>query len=1330
MPEDADNHSPESQPEASSPANSTPSPVRKRRRFGRRILQLFLILLLLAAIFHRPLLHTGLRLALIEVAARQNVKLDVDFSGSIFTNLVLQNVRAYPTGAAPSPVEKITIESVRLDYSIPMLVRHGLSEFLRSYEIKNADLRLLAFPSEDEEEKRQKRSLARDLNNLLAQPALYADRVRVENFNIRVEAPDNVTEVQGFDLFAHPEQLGYLRVDRLKIPGLPVWENLSAETSYAQRNLYIRGLRLDEQLAINELNFDASQRAQKRGSIILKASAFGGTIQARLQGAQLAKPGENLESSYETDLDLEASNVDLTAATAYFGPEPVPIGVLKNLKLDVTGEPERPRTWTGFVSTTLSPPAGKLPAETISLMAKLDDGTAHITSGNADLGKGSISFTGTAQLPETVNALGKTEGDAKFQFDLPDLREITTSFRPQQPIAGSATGQGTLSVRDQQASGKVTLEARRLASKELSAGNVKVQADFSTPVGKPDQSPIKNFKSDVSASGTDLQFGTVKADSATVEGEVRDGGVRVKSGELIRGQNRMKLKGTYNIPQALLNLPRTLPPIDTELDFNIPDLASLGIQVKGETLAGSLTAQGSLRTVNKELQGEIDIKGSALSLGDFVAERLAGKITIANDVATIEELRLQIKGAANQVALTGKIGLNKPLPYEGAVLFLLKDMSVLQPLLAIFGVEEPVSGSLDLSIEGNGQLDPQMHEGEFRLAVDNGRFGEIDLKQVRLAGLYGPEFFESTELRLVSGNIALTGSLEWRDQKLRLRDIDLKQGTQQVLSGYAIIPFEPTSPGPLVPLDKRIAANLNIRELDIERLLASFGIKSPVTGTLTANLIAGGTFLKPTANLKIAARGVKSPTAPKFPGADIRLAANYADEELLLDAEAKLPDLQPLTIRGRLPLDLEATLQEKRLDPDLPLDLTVRLPRTSLAFLPKLVPAVQRIDGSVAIDARIAGTVANPRFSGSASARIDLVRIEGEGIPAIGRLAVDIAFTDQGLRIRTFRGEVAGGTFSLAGSVLVPRWFEPVFDLRLLSDDVLVRRDDAVTVRVDTDIRASGPLEQGAITGTVWVTQSRFFRDIDILPIGLPGRPKPRAPKSAPATGTFSIDQPPFSNWLFNVAIKTRPGDPFLIRGNLASGSALIDLRLGGSGEAPYLEGLIRVDNFVASLPFSRLNVTRGFITFSRDAPFEPQLDIQAESQIRDYRITANVYGSARDPQLSLSSEPPLPQQDIISLLATGTTTSELTGSPEILAGRAAVLLFQELSRKLFKNRGPTENIPILDRFKLDIGAVDNRTGRQELSASFKLGENFYLVGDVDVTGEFTGRIRYLVRFR
>jgi hypothetical protein len=76
------------------------------------------------------------------------------------------------------------------------------------------------------------------------------------------------------------------------------------------------------------------------------------------------------------------------------------------------------------------------------------------------------------------------------------------------------------------------------------------------------------------------------------------------------------------------------------------------------------------------------------------------------------------------------------------------------------------------------------------------------------------------------------------------------------------------------------------------------------------------------------------------------------------------------------------------------------------------------------------------------------------------------------------------------------------------------------------------------------------------------------------------------------------------------------------------------------------------------------------------------------------------------------------------------VLVLEQLYRKVFKKRPSAAKDPFLDRFKMDLGAVDSRTGRQEVSATFRLGDNLYLVGDLDVTGEFTGRLRYLIRFR
>src|SRR4051812_36588731 len=113
------------------PARKVAAPAKPRPRgWFRRGLKWVGIFLLIVAIFHRPLFAMVARFALIKVAARNNLKLDVHFSGTIFTNLTVRDIRAVPNGAGPTPVENIAIEAVHLEYSIPMLIKHGIGEFL------------------------------------------------------------------------------------------------------------------------------------------------------------------------------------------------------------------------------------------------------------------------------------------------------------------------------------------------------------------------------------------------------------------------------------------------------------------------------------------------------------------------------------------------------------------------------------------------------------------------------------------------------------------------------------------------------------------------------------------------------------------------------------------------------------------------------------------------------------------------------------------------------------------------------------------------------------------------------------------------------------------------------------------------------------------------------------------------------------------------------------------------------------------------------------------------------------------------------------------------
>ena len=78
----------------------------------------------------------------------------------------------------------------------------------------------------------------------------------------------------------------------------------------------------------------------------------------------------------------------------------------------------------------------------------------------------------------------------------------------------------------------------------------------------------------------------------------------------------------------------------------------------------------------------------------------------------------------------------------------------------------------------------------------------------------------------------------------------------------------------------------------------------------------------------------------------------------------------------------------------------------------------------------------------------------------------------------------------------------------------------------------------------------------------------------------------------------------------------------------------------------------------------------------------------------------------------------------------AAMLLGQQLYRKIFKKGEPTQTNSVFDRLDVDVGTVDPRTGQQQATARFKINDQFMFVGDIGVGGDYRGMLKYLIRFR
>jgi autotransporter translocation and assembly factor TamB len=365
-------------------------------------------------------------------------------------------------------------------------------------------------------------------------------------------------------------------------------------------------------------------------------------------------------------------------------------------------------------------------------------------------------------------------------------------------------------------------------------------------------------------------------------------------------------------------------------------------------------------------------------------------------------------------------------------------------------------------------------------------------------------------------------------------------------------------------------------------------------------------------------------------------------------------------------------------------------------------------------------------FNGAADVKVNVARFTNATIPALRSFDAHLVFASDTLSLQRFSGELAGGSFTGGGRITFPKLTQPTLDLQFRAKSALVARNDTLTMRADADVRISGPIASATVTGNVALTDSHILKNIELIPIGLPGRPPPQPPAATPE---LSVTTPPLRDWKFNVTITTK--NPVEIRGNLATGGAIVDLKLTGTGLHPGLQGVVKLQNVEATLPFSRLDVSQGLLTFNPSDSMNPKISIQGTSVIRDYTVRVYVYGTVESPQAIFSSEPPLPQEEIISLIATGATRQELSGT-NVLAGRAAMLLVQELYHKIVKKGQPTQSQSntFFNRLDLELGTVDPRTGEQQATVRFKIDNHLVLVGDVGVRGDFRGRLKYLIRFR
>ena len=87
--------------------------------------------------------------------------------------------------------------------------------------------------------------------------------------------------------------------------------------------------------------------------------------------------------------------------------------------------------------------------------------------------------------------------------------------------------------------------------------------------------------------------------------------------------------------------------------------------------------------------------------------------------------------------------------------------------------------------------------------------------------------------------------------------------------------------------------------------------------------------------------------------------------------------------------------------------------------------------------------------------------------------------------------------------------------------------------------------------------------------------------------------------------------------------------------------GRVSITEGSATIAGTRYDLQRGDILFTNPVRIEPTIDLDATARVEDYDITLGVHGTLDKPAVTWRSDPPLPEADVVALLALGRTGSQ-----------------------------------------------------------------------------------------
>lgn len=415
--------------------------------------------------------------------------------------------------------------------------------------------------------------------------------------------------------------------------------------------------------------------------------------------------------------------------------------------------------------------------------------------------------------------------------------------------------------------------------------------------------------------------------------------------------------------------------------------------------------------------------------------------------------------------------------------------------------------------------------------------------------------------------------------------------------------------------------------------------KGALEGMLNGDIHVAGAAERPNVAFKARVTGLASALKEKD-GFALGVTGALTSGNLAL--QAQIEDVQgSLRAEARLPARFALSPFQLELPPDGRLSGNLRADAKIGPLLALLLPEEQTLSGHARGDLALRGTLGAPWLEGALNLKNGRYVNRATGTTLKN---MDIHLETRRDKLTVSHGSVRAGDgrIALMGDIGLKSPYP--FSLRAKLDNAEVIDSREASGVVNGTVQLSGDMSAQLVAGDVMLgpMEIRLPESGDVeVPVV-----KIRNPEVLPAQiwqreGKSKQIMLGPNNVRLNVRVKTRNRVYLRGRGLEAEmrGEVLIDGTLG----APAIEGRLRTARGAFTLLDRQLNITEGMLSFRGAMPPSPYVRMLAETAAGELMVGIRLEGPARDPELTLTSTPPRPEDEIMAHLLFGRELRSIT---------------------------------------------------------------------------------------